>query len=83
MVAHGGVRFEKRYIRPNGETVWADICGVTAEDAQGRPVYGIASGYMDADGASSAIARGAEFIAKPFTPSALIAKIRGVLDGAP
>ena len=41
------------------------------------------SGYMDAHGASSAIARGAEFIAKPFTPSALIAKIRGVLDGAP
>ena len=41
------------------------------------------SGYLDADGASSAIARGAEFIAKPFTPSALIAKIRGVLDGAP
>ena len=41
------------------------------------------SGYLDADGASSAIARGAEFIAKPFTPSAVIAKIRGVLDGAP
>ncbi len=33
------VRFEKRYLRNNGGTVWADVSTVLRRDAQGEPLY--------------------------------------------
>jgi hypothetical protein len=65
-------------LQPNGRPT-RELAWISALRPRAKVVY--MSGYTDADGASGAIARGAELIAKPFTPSALIAKLRAVLDG--